>query len=176
MLKKKEGTELIKYYQWEEDVEQLHKGANKELNIGGKKKKKKSEKKSGNLLDESFEYDKANLTKKMVVESQKVIFDGIHCEKSFYIWSKQNSMRKLLYKFCTSNRFEGIILILIVLSSIKLVIDTYLFDLPADNPIVKISGDLDNFFTAAFALESILKSIAFGFFFDKGSYLRETWN
>lgn len=35
---------------------------------------------------------------------------------------------------------------------------------------------MDNFFTAAFAIESVLKAIAFGLFIEHGSYLRETWN
>lgn len=32
------------------------------------------------------------------------------------------------------------------------------------------------FFTLIFALESLLKSIAYGFFISKDAYLRETWN
>lgn len=59
--------------------------------------------------------------------------------------------------------FEGVILVLIILSSIKLVVDTYLFDLPEDDPIVVTSAQIDYFFTAVFALESFLKSLAYGF-------------
>lgn len=59
--------------------------------------------------------------------------------------------------------FEGVILVLIVLSSIKLVIDTYLFDLADDDPIKILSSQIDYFFTVVFALESFLKSLAYGF-------------
>jgi hypothetical protein len=72
--------------------------------------------------------------------------------------------------------FETVILVLIVLSSIKLVYDTYTFDLPPDDPTIIISGYFDYFFTVAFALESVMKALAFGLIQDKGSYLRETWS
>jgi hypothetical protein len=39
-----------------------------------------------------------------------------------------------------------------------------------------ISTNVDYFFTAFFALESLIKSIAMGFITDRGSYLRESWN
>ena len=35
---------------------------------------------------------------------------------------------------------------------------------------------MDYFFTTAFAIESLIKSISLGFVMDKGSYLRETWS
>lgn len=76
----------------------------------------------------------------------------------------------------THTGFETIILILIILSSIKLVIDTYIYELPTDDPILVASQNIDYFFTGVFAMESVLKSFAFGFIQDKGSYLRETWS
>ena len=42
--------------------------------------------------------------------------------------------------------------------------------------MVVVSNQMDNFFTVAFACESLIKSIAFGLFLEQGSYLRETWN
>ena len=68
-----------------------------------------------------------------------------------------------------------VILGLIILSSVKLVTDTYMFN-TSNEDLKNLSDSLDLFFTIAFVLESIIKSIALGFFMDKGSYLRETWN
>ena len=68
-----------------------------------------------------------------------------------------------------------VILGLIILSSVKLVTDTYMFN-TSNEDLKNLSTSLDLFFTIAFGLESIIKSIALGFFMDKGSYLRETWN
>ena len=73
-------------------------------------------------------------------------------------------------------KFEGVIMTLIVLSSLKLVIDTYIFDLPSTDTIFVLSNNLDLFFTAAFAFESFVKSVSFGFCFEKGSYLRDSWS
>lgn len=54
--------------------------------------------------------------------------------------------------------------------------DTYLINEPSDSPLVIISKDLDYFFIVFFALESLIKSIAFGLVLEEGSYLRESWN
>ena len=98
------------------------------------------------------------------MNKSKVVFDKIDCEKSFYIFSKENIIRLTLYKISKSKKFEWVILALIVLSSIKLVLDTYIFDLPSNDPLVIISDDFDYFFTAAFTIECIIKSIALGLF------------
>ena len=62
------------------------------------------------------------------------------------------------------------------MSSIKLIIDGYTKKLPADSIVMVISGGMDYFFTAAFATESLIKSLSLGFVMDKGTYLRETWS
>lgn len=115
------------------------------------------------MLDESFEYDKDLLTKKQqVIKKRKADFEGVDCERSFYIFKKSNPFRIYLYRTCTHTAFEGVILTLIILSSIKLVIDTYLFDIEEDNILKIISDDFDKFFTVVFALESVVKTISFG--------------
>jgi hypothetical protein len=92
-----------------------------------------------------------------------VDFEFVECENSFYIFKKSNKIRLYFYRICTHSSFEWVILALIILSSIKLVIDTYMFDLPDDNIMKIISDNIDTFFTAAFATESCLKAISFGF-------------
>lgn len=128
------------------------------------------------MLDESFEFTKEVLTKKKDVKKKKIDFDGVECENSIYFLTKKNKIRIYLYRMVTNNAFETVILFLIVFSSIKLVIDSYIFGWAEDEPLVVASNRIDYFFTAVFALESLLKSLAFGFIQDKGSYLRETWS
>ena len=65
---------------------------------------------------------------------------------------------------------------MIVLSSVKLIYDTYLLGVPETDPRRVWSEGFDMLFTVCFALESILKALAFGFIMDEGSYLRESWN
>lgn len=59
------------------------------------------------------------------------------------------------------------ILAVILISSIKLVIDTYEDD---------FQPWLNYFFAFFFGVESCLKIISFGFILDSGSYLRDNWN
>lgn len=83
------------------------------------------------MLDESFEYDKdAILTKKTVVKPQKQDFEGVECENAFYFLSKRTKLRVYIFRMVSHNAFETVILILIILSSVKLVIDTYMADIP----------------------------------------------
>ena len=42
--------------------------------------------------------------------------------------------------------------------------------------MVQILNGLDYFFTIAFAIESLIKSISLGLMMDKGTYLRESWS
>jgi hypothetical protein len=45
-------------------------------------------------LDESFEYDEKALTKKMtILGKQKIMFEGVVCEDSLYVFSKENWLR-----------------------------------------------------------------------------------
>ena len=62
-------------------------------------------------------------------------------------------------------------MLLIMLSTIKLIFDTYTLDEPAGTTIKTVSDNLDLFFTISFTLESLIKSIALGFALDAGSYL-----
>jgi len=67
----------------------------------------------------------------------------------------------------------------IVLSSLKLAVDTYIPDkrLTDDEKLAfKISEILDYIFNALFILESLLKIIGFGFVIGKETYLRDEWN
>jgi hypothetical protein len=66
--------------------------------------------------------------------------------------------------------------VLIVLSSCKLVWDTYIIEEPEDSDEVMISGILDIVFTCLFTIELLIKSVSMGFVANPGSYLRESWN
>jgi len=78
--------------------------------------------------------------------------------------------------------FEGVIMTLIIISSITLVIDNPLTDPEA--PLIVFVGYLDNCFTVLFTLELVIKVVAMGFLFnnpflrEKGltAYIRNPWN
>lgn len=48
--------------------------------------------------------------------------------------------------------------------------------MPEDSLFIIISTNTDFFFTVAFALESLIKSLSLGLVMDKGTYLRESWS
>jgi len=73
--------------------------------------------------------------------------------------------------------FENFILVMIILSSLKLVVDTYIDPDNEDlKSVASASDKIDYGFNIIFATEALSKVIAFGFFLDRGSYLRETWS
>jgi hypothetical protein len=130
MLKRKEGQELIEYYQ--RQIPSAVKASKKKAanqGLGGSKKKPLSHrgKNDQNILDESFEYNAEALTRKMtILGKKKILFDGVHCDRSFYIFSRTNWLRIQAYEIITYKYFEYCIFFLVGLSSIKLVVDTYI--------------------------------------------------
>ena len=75
------------------------------------------------------------------------------------------------------DHFETIILVAIIVSSLKLVFDTYTDNEdPTQAELIKISEIIDMFFTFFFALEALFKAHALGFIMDENSYLRESWS
>ncbi len=112
---------------------------NKNKGSSSKKKKKKKKKKQGEAmeLNESWELDDRDvLTKKVnTMKPKKKLFEGIDCPRSFYLFTKENKCRITLYRMTSHSCFETVILILIILSSIKLAVDSYLVELAEDDPI-----------------------------------------
>lgn len=95
------------------------------------------------------------------------------CRMSFFIFYQGNWLRKTCTKI---TQFDHIILCLIILSSIKLVIDTFLINFDENSVELTVSFWLDLGFTSLFTVELIAKAVAFGFIFDKETYLRDSWN
>jgi len=98
----------------------------------------------------------------------------IACNRTFYLISKENPLRVFCLRIIQHDWFEKVILFVIVVSSIKLAIDTYISD--DTGIIVEISDYFDLFLNIFFALEALVKIISLGFLFDRGSYLRDVWN
>jgi len=80
-----------------------------------------------------------------------------------YIFDRNNKFRVYCYRFATHINFERFILFLITLSSVKLVIDTYTDSFEEPHKVIRISQTLDTCFTVIFAIEALIKAIAFGF-------------
>jgi hypothetical protein len=114
--------------------------------------------------------------KNQTIKEKKNIFQGIECENSLYIFSKQSRIRIFFCQLVQRTGLEHFILVLIILSSLKLIYDTYLFGESDDDLRVYVSAQFDLVFTIIFTAECVCKCVAFGFVQDNNSYLRETWS
>ena len=101
-----------------------------------------------------------------------ILFAENECENSVYLLSQTNSFRIFCMKLIINKWFDRFILVMILFSTTRLVIDTfvsgYLFVLAFDI--------LDAIFNIIFFLECLAKVFAMGFTLDEGSYLRDNWN
>lgn len=107
---------------------------------------------------------------------KKDLFEGIECEISIYLFRKHNLIRWFLWIVTKSKLFENFIVVVIVFSSCKLVMDTYYLSEDESNIVVYISSIFDIVFNVIFLIEFLSKTIALGFIQEDGSYLRESWN
>ena len=117
--------------------------------------------------------DSIELAKTEETEEDKK-FNALKCNYSFYLFPKKSSIRLLCWSLITSDYFEGIIISLICLASLKLAIETYFLINPIDTA-TEVFYYADLFFTISFSLEFLFKAISYGFVFDEGSYLRDSW-
>jgi len=100
------------------------------------------------------------------------IFKNNECEYSLYIFGQTSKIRLFCKNIVCWRKFETFILIMILLSTLRLIIDTFV-----DGARVSIIFDMvDIFFTFVFLIEMIFKIIAFGFIFNEGTYLKDNWN
>lgn len=126
------------------------------------------------IMDEVEDSDAdEEFTKK---KTEKPLFSGIATDQSLFFFSKDNRLRIWCMKVAGSRKFEGFILLVICLSSFKLVWDTYLLNEPSDSDSVKVSDAIDLVILIIFILEMFIKVLAIGFIRKRGSYLRDSWN
>lgn len=109
-------------------------------------------------------------------KKMRTLLEDQECMKSWNVFSKTSKVRVFCYNLTNSMQFEWFIVLLILVSSLKLIWETYLINEPADSTKTYVSQSLDILFTVLFTAEFVLKSISKGFIMDKGTYMREGWN
>lgn len=123
------------------------------------------------LLKKHQDLDEDELLNEIISNkiSERDMYSEVTCQESLFLFSKKNKIRKLLFKFVSSNKFEIMILTTIIISSLKLALDTY--------DLLGVESDIiDKTLNIIFICESAFKIIAFGLILDNGSYLRTSWN
>jgi hypothetical protein len=103
-------------------------------------------------------------------------FEGVHCVKSLFYFKKTNPLRRFAARVVSHPYFETVVLVLIILGSIKLVIETY-FESGEMSPGMSLAFEwIDKIFTICFTLECVFKILKFGFFVPKNAYLKDSWS
>ena len=100
------------------------------------------------------------------------LFRKNECENSLYILAQTNKYRIFCMKLINNKWFDRFILIIILLSTARLVADTFV----KGYYFVFSFEIVDAIFNIIFLLEAVFKISALGFIVDEGSYLRDNWN
>ena len=124
--------------------------------------------------NDEYGYEAYTSVEKNMREWQKVnkIFRKTECENSLYLFSQTNKFRIFCMKLITNKWFDRFILLIILLSTARLIVDTFLRGFT----FVLIFDIVDAIFNIIFLLEAVFKIIAMGIAVDEGSYLRDNWN
>ena len=100
------------------------------------------------------------------------LFKNNECENSLFFIPQSSCFRIFCMKIINKKWFDIFILLIIILSTIRLVIDTFV----SGYSFVLLFDICDLIFNLIFLIEASFKIIALGFAFDEGSYLRDNWN
>jgi hypothetical protein len=94
--------------------------------------------------------------------------------KVFGLFSETHPFRVKMSKVVFHKSFDHLILLLIGAGAFMLALDNPLWD--PDSAAKGAIKAIDVFMTSVFTLECLLKIIVYGFFHNKGAYLRTGWN
>ena len=128
------------------------------MRIVGQKKKEKSALSKLLMGDEQYESeDLEDLDEEQVIQifkqqgiikkgkeeqKEQKLYEGpppIECKMSLYCFSKDLKFRQYCYRLIKHPAWDNTIIVLIILSSMKLAVDTYLGEFDANNPVVTVS-------------------------------------
>ena len=133
-----------------------------------------SEEEEKERSEDNENYNVLTSVEKSMRDWQKInkLFRKTECENSLYVLSQTNSFRIFCMKLITNKWFDRFILLIILLSTARLIVDTFLKGFT----FVLIFDIVDAIFNIIFLLEALFKIIAMGIALDEGSYLRDNWN
>jgi hypothetical protein len=110
------------------------------------------------------------------ISNQDLLFERVDSEHALGFLTKDNYFRRLCAFIVTSKAFEVAIIVTIVLSTLTLVIETYL-DSPAE--VInssKVIASIEVIYLLIFMIESILKIVRSGLVNERNTYLRDPWS
>lgn len=98
-----------------------------------------------------------------------------YSRKSLLLFEQNNKVRIFCLNVVSSKYFDQVIFTLIIISSLKLVWDSYILENP-DSVSSAVSYYFDLCITIFFAIEFLMKVVSMGFACNNNSYLSDNWN
>ena len=153
---------------------------NSQININSDDEEEETEKKNNFFFSQSsdkFEEEDYNNTRnytgieKKRREWQKINKLFKNNESEFFV-PQDNRFRIFSMKLINNKWFDYFILLTIILSTIRLIVDTFINGFN----FVLLFDICDAIFNIIFLIEAALKICALGFSIDEGSYLQDNWN
>ena len=130
---------------------------------------------SNNTSKFGSENDSTTL-KKQRKKAKKIerLLKGNDCENALCFLKQQNRFRIKLLEITNDSRFDNFIMLIILLSTIRLIAETFV---SSEAFLINLIFDiLDAIFNTIFLTECIMKILSLGFWMDKGTYLKDGWN
>lgn len=110
--------------------------------------------------------DEGLIKKKDAEREKRLLYQGVFCENSLYLFPKRNPVRLFCYRVYKHKLFDNTVMFLIAASSFKLAADSYLSGYDKDSMTIWISDNIDVFMNICFLFELLVKMLAMGFGMD----------
>jgi hypothetical protein len=127
-------------------------------------------------VDQKKKFDNLKGGKKFIKvrELDNKVFKENECEYSLFLFNQTNKFRLWCIDLITLKSFDNIILLMILLSTLRLILGTFEF---LEGELTSIVLDaVDVFFIFVFLFEMIMKIVSFGFAMGEGTYIKDNWN
>jgi hypothetical protein len=143
----------------------------------GKEQKDASEEKTQDLDAEEYNKNNYHYYNELEINIRKwkkinKLFKNNECENSLLFIPQSNCFRIFCMKIINKKWFDIFILLIIILSTIRLVVDTFI----NGYTFVLLFDISDLIFNIIFLVEALFKIVAMGLTFYEGSYLEDNWN
>jgi hypothetical protein len=114
-------------------------------------------------------------TKPFIYKVFREIWNFVTCNRSLFIFSEENFVRRFACRFIAWGPFEWTILTTILCTTVVLALEEHLPN--GDKTPLSISLEsTENYFLGIFCTESFFKILAAGLILHKGAYLHNLWN
>lgn len=113
--------------------------------------------------------------KHLGLEDEFVYFKNVETERSLFLFSKENKLRRFCYRVFLSTRFDSLRLVFIIFACVNISFETFVSDSDYKE-YAFVSQTMNIVVNAFFTTDALIKIISHGFILKKSSYLRQLMN